>query len=198
MVFVIHWHESAMDLHVFPIQIPPPTSLSTWSLWVFPVHQSRELISCIQPGLVICFTIYKIHVSMLLSRNIPPSPSPWSGLTFKRRLWLLRAFQAAQWVKNLPAVQETQFNLWVGKLPWRRSWQPTPVFLTRESHGQKNQEGYSPQGHKDSDMTEVTEQAHWLIKKAYCNKGASLITQQRIPLGKESTCNAGDPGSIPG
>ena len=44
-----------MDLHVFPIPIPPPTSVSTQSLWVFPVHQARALISCIQPGLVICF-----------------------------------------------------------------------------------------------------------------------------------------------
>ena len=42
MVFAIHWHESAMDLHVFPIPIPPPSSLSIPSLWVFPVHQPKR------------------------------------------------------------------------------------------------------------------------------------------------------------
>ena len=57
MGFVIHWNESAMDLHVFPIPIPPPTSLSTRYLWLFPVHQIWALVSCIQPGLVICFTL---------------------------------------------------------------------------------------------------------------------------------------------
>ena len=40
---------------------PPPTSLSTRFLWVFPVHQARALVSCIPPGLVICFTIDNIH-----------------------------------------------------------------------------------------------------------------------------------------
>ena len=59
MVFVIYWHESAVDLHVFPITIPPPISLSTRSLWFFPVHQVPALVSCIQPGLVICFTLQK-------------------------------------------------------------------------------------------------------------------------------------------
>ena len=63
-----------MDLHVFPIRISPPTSLSIRSLWVFPVHQARALVSCIQSGLVICFTLDNIHVSMLFSLNIPPSP----------------------------------------------------------------------------------------------------------------------------
>ena len=65
-----------MDLHVFPIPIPSPTSLPIPSLWVFPVHQPWALVSCIQPGLVICFTLDTIHVSMLFSQNILPSPSP--------------------------------------------------------------------------------------------------------------------------
>ena len=61
----IHWHESAMELHVFPIPIPPPTSLSTRFLWVFTVHQAWALVSCIPPGLVICFTIDNIHAVLL-------------------------------------------------------------------------------------------------------------------------------------
>ena len=52
--------------------LPPPSQ----TLWVFPVHQARAIVSCIHPGLVICFTLDNIHVSMLFSWNIPPSPSP--------------------------------------------------------------------------------------------------------------------------
>ena len=39
----------------------------------------------------------------------------------------------AQRVKNPPAMQETWFNPWIGKIPWRRAWQPTPIFLPEES-----------------------------------------------------------------
>ena len=59
-----------------PHSDPPPTSLSTRSLWVFPVHHAQALVSRIQPGLVICFTLDNIHVLMMFSWNIPPSPSP--------------------------------------------------------------------------------------------------------------------------
>ena len=41
----------------------------------------------------------------------------------------------------------------VGKVLWRRKWQPTPVFLPRESHGQRSLAGYSPWGCKKSDTT---------------------------------------------
>ena len=58
-------------------------------------------------------------------------------------------------VKNPPCqCRRPQFDPWVGKIPCRREWLPTPVFLPGESHGQKSLTGYSPWGCKDSDMTE--------------------------------------------
>ena len=42
----------------------------------------------------------------------------------------------------------------VGKIPWRREWLPTPVFLPGEFHGQRSLASYSPWGHKESDMSE--------------------------------------------
>ena len=50
-----------------------------------------------------------------------------------------------------------EFDLWVGKIPWRRKWQPTPVLFPGESHRQRSLAGYSPWSHKESDTTEVTE-----------------------------------------
>ena len=44
-------------------------------------------------------------------------------------------------------------NPCVGKIPWRRKWQPTPVFLPGKFHGQRSLEGYSPWGLKESDRT---------------------------------------------
>ena len=43
---------------------------------------------------------------------------------------------------------------WVGKIPWRRNWQPTPAFLPGKSHGLRSLAGYSPWGRQESDMTE--------------------------------------------
>ena len=49
-------------------------------------------------------------------------------------------------VKNLPANSEDEFDPWVGKIPWRRIWQPTPVFLPGKSRGQRNVAGYTVHG----------------------------------------------------
>ena len=61
-------------------------------------------------------------------------------------------------VKNLLAnagrPKRRGFDPWVGKIPWRRKWQPTLVFFPGESHGQRSLVGYSPWGCKESDTTE--------------------------------------------
>ena len=46
-----------------------------------------------------------------------------------------------------------RFNPWVGKIPWRRVWQPTPVLLPGKSHGQRSLVDYSSQDHRESDTT---------------------------------------------
>ena len=69
------------------------------------------------------------------------------------------AFQVAQWVKNLPGMQDPGFDSWIEKIPWKRAWQPTPVFLPGESHGPRSLLGYSPESRKELDMTEATDNA---------------------------------------
>ena len=66
---------------------------------------------------------------------------------------------------------------------WRRKWQPAPVFLPGKSHGWRSLVGYCPWGRKESD---TTERLHYLSMFP----GSSA--------GKESACNTGGPGSIPG
>ena len=61
--------------------------------------------------------------------------------------------------QNPPAVQEPQearVQSLGWKIPWRRARQPTPVFLPGEPHGQRSLLSYSPQGRKESELTEET------------------------------------------
>ena len=82
-------------------------------------------------------------------------------------LWSLFATLNCIWSKGFPGssvVKESicqckrhwrhGFDSWVGKIPWRRKWQPTLVFWPEKSHGQRSLEGYSPWACKESDMTE--------------------------------------------
>ena len=63
------------------------------------------------------------------------------------------ASPVAQLVKCLPAMRETRVRSLVGKIPWRRKWQSTPVLLPGKFHGLRNLVGYSPWGCKESDTT---------------------------------------------
>ena len=61
-------------------------------------------------------------------------------------------------------LKRRRFNAWVGMILWRRKWQPTPVFLPAVSYGQRSLVGYSPQGHKELDMTERLSMPHAQIQ----------------------------------
>ena len=58
------------------------------------------------------------------------------------------------WQRICLQCKRRGFDPWVGRIPWRRSWLPTPVFLPGKSHGQRGPVGDSPWGHKESDTTE--------------------------------------------
>ena len=89
----------------------------------------------------------EIRLQVAESRRTP--------ITLQRTLPTPYASPVAQMVKNPPAMWETR----VGSLGWgdplEKQWQPTPVFLPGESHGQRRLVGYSPSGCKDVDTTEL-------------------------------------------
>ena len=61
------------------------------------------------------------------------------------------------------------FNHWVGKIPWKRAWLPTPVFLPGEFHGQRSPMSCSPWGHKESDTTKPNTHAYTKFSSVYLN-----------------------------
>ena len=73
--------------------------------------------------------------------------------------WWLSGKESACQCRGL---ERHEFHPWVGKIPWRRKQQHTPVFLPGQSHGQRSLVGYSPWDCKESDMTEqLTTQVSW-------------------------------------
>ena len=68
----------------------------------------------------------------------------------------------AQSVKKTICLQcrSPRFNSWVREIPWRKKWQPTPIFLPGKPHGQRSLAGYSPWGHKESDTTQWLNHRH--------------------------------------
>jgi len=75
---------------------------------------------------------------------------------FKAFIVLVTVFQI-DFKRNNFRHKRHRFNPWVGKIPWRRMWQPTPVFLSGKSHGQRGTWWVSgPQGCTELDPTEVT------------------------------------------
>ena len=81
---------------------------------------------------------------------------PGRGVVLLLPITLVRASQVVQCGGIHLPMQETwvQFHPWVRKIPWRREWLPTLVFLPEESHGQRSLADCHPWGHKELDTAE--------------------------------------------
>ena len=96
----------------------------------------------------------------------------------------------AQMVKTSVQCRRPGFNPWVGKIPWRRKWQPTPVLLPGKFHGLRN-----PWGRKESDTTEATQHTHRQFVYIYTHINAAMSicptflvaqTVKRLPTMQET------------
>ena len=97
-----------------------------------------------------------------LKRN---HPQAWRKKISRTILAALIRFGYTSWLSGKEStcpsrrLRRQGFDLWVRKISWRRMWQPTPVFLPEEFHGQRSLVGHSPQHHKEQNMTEGLGQA---------------------------------------
>ena len=129
-----------------PLHPRVKTNLSSSSLWIcltrtFPLHGIIQYT---------VFGVWFLSFSLMLSRFIMGQHvsvlHSFSGLN--KVMW---GFPGASDSKK--SARKPWFNPWVGKIPWRREWLPTTVFLPGEFHEQRSLVGYSPWGPKELDMT---------------------------------------------
>ena len=108
------------------------SDISIFALLVPSLYGHLMLVVCLhQKNLSVCTLCTCLHMSV-------------SDCGHPLSLW---GFLVAQMVKNMPAMQQTQFNPWVRKIPWRTKGQPTPGFLPAEFHAQRSLVGSQRAGH---------------------------------------------------
>ena len=101
--------------------------------------------------------------SPLLPEGHTPLPLPWTA--FIKYFTVHLSFNTgggqnegfSWWLRQQRICLQCRrpgFDPWVSKVPWRKEWQPTPVFLPGELHAQRSLVGYSPWGYKTWDMTQ--------------------------------------------
>ena len=117
---------------LFPNPIQPPSPLDVFLILATDISQ---------------------HPFTLSNQTAVYTPLPHTNTTFHASYtknvlprWLTGKEFACQWRRR-------GFDPWVGKIPWRRKWQPIPVFVPGKSHGQRSRAGCSPWGRKESDRT---------------------------------------------
>ena len=135
-----------------------PLALSAvYQVWSFQGWLGNPLTIIL--GLLLSYNVaitkenYKAYISTWKNGRLQINASVEKSRTqnYKFVIIITKASLVAQTAKSwLIRLQyrRSRFNPWIGKIPWRRKWQPTPLFLPGKSHGQRSLAGYSPWGCK--------------------------------------------------
>ena len=103
--------------------------------------------------------------SALQADALPSKPPGRTRSQFSKQS--SQASLVAQMVNNLPATRRPGLDPWVRKIPWRREWQPNPVFWHGQFHGQSSLAGYCPWGHKELGTTELVTPSSTSSQKSF-------------------------------
>ena len=152
----IHWVRDAIQpSHPLPSPSPPAPNPSQhqslfqgvnssheyWS-FRFSIIPSKEI-----PGLIFrmdWLDLLAVQGTHIIKHNFLPLKIEFVTYVFGMKCGTSGKELACQYRKH----ERSRFDLWVRKIPWRRAWQPTPVFLPGNFHGQKSLAGYNPWGHR--------------------------------------------------
>ena len=135
--------------------------------WEFPLEESMATHSSIcawriqwteEPGGLQSVGWQKVSWTRLkrLSMHISGEKVKRNKKGYKRKWGFLGGASGKEPTCKCRRHKRHGFDPWIRKIPWRRAWQPTPVLLPGESHGQRNLAGYRPWSCKKSDTTEAT------------------------------------------
>ena len=102
---------------------------------------------------------------MFFLPSSPETATPWPEMRGFLGSWAVKEYSCQ--------CRSCGFHLWVGKIPWRGKWQPTPVFMPGKSQKQRSLVGSSPWGRKESDNWPTNTHTWYLVQNRYLSVAAT-------------------------
>ena len=122
----------------------------------------KEDVACVYNGILLShkknevmqFVITWMELKIIILNEVNQKKDKYHITALICGIWHPKWLSGKEFACLCRRFKRLRFDPWVGKLPWQRNWQPTPVFLPGESSGQRSLVGYSPWSCKESDTTE--------------------------------------------
>ena len=151
------WFSLTFYLGAFPTAFTVPSSTLGRILFLCPSLKKIPFLLFFLATPLAC----GISVPQPKIESMPPavevlSPKHWTTREVPHTIISTHLYRLPWWLSSKESACQCRrrgFDPWVGKILWRRRWQPTSAFLIGKSHGQRSLAGNSPWGPKESDTT---------------------------------------------